>query len=338
MKILKNLNYSSLIMEIADNELDLTDFDRTDDIERRIEAEPEPKFFTWYINFLLWKPGPILFIILWIGTIVVGILYGVELLNLTVMDFDAPPGTDGAIADDKMMQEFPSRETSQELLLYFSCSTCGSGNSAIELISTTNSTPIMSTMSNKFQEWFQLQTAFESYSDYYTTSSMYNNTNGNMTFLANSLFISNTNTSAVGLISYDNNKEKTHRTDKSHFLDDTNDKCNEITQQYGENIIKVAMTGANAMAKAMTEQSKTDVGINCLLLVPVALCVLALIIRSWRLMFIPVACFTVSICASFSILRPFAEYVMDISPFCPAIMMAVTIAMSIDFSLFLLSR
>eukprot|EP01084_Bolivina_argentea_P122607 217245_1 len=92
------------------------------------------------------------------------------------------------------------------------------------------------------------------------------------------------------------------------------------------------------MANAMTLQSKTEFGINCLLLVPVALCVLALIIRSWRLMFIPVACFTVSICASFSILRPFAEYVMDISPFCPAIMMAVTIAMSIDYSLFLLSR
>ncbi len=130
-------------------------------------------------------------------------------------------------------------------------------------------------MSNQFQQWLLLQPPFESYADYYTTAAMYNGANGNITYLANTLFISDTNTSAVGIIIYDNTKKH------GNFLDDTNDKCNVITDDFGQGQIKVAMTGADAMAKAMTEQSRIDVGVNCLLLVPVALCVFALIIRSW---------------------------------------------------------
>merc|ERR1719361_1175943 len=98
------------------------------------------------------------------------------------------------------------------------------------------------------------------------------------------------------------------------------------------------MTGESALIKAMNAESRKDVEKKDTLTIPIALCVLALIIRSWRLMFIPLVTFLVSICASFSVMRPFAEFVLDVNPFCPSIMMSVTIAMSIDYSLFLLSR
>ena len=36
-----------------------------DEIERRIEADPEPAIFRWYIRFQFWKPGPFI-IVAWI--------------------------------------------------------------------------------------------------------------------------------------------------------------------------------------------------------------------------------------------------------------------------------
>ncbi|ETO03816.1 hypothetical protein RFI_33586, partial [Reticulomyxa filosa] len=39
-----------------------------------------------------------------------------------------------------------------------------------------------------------------------------------------------------------------------------------------------------------------------------------------------------------SIMRPVAEYGFTVNPFAPSIMMSVTVAMSIDYSLFLLTR
>eukprot|EP01084_Bolivina_argentea_P128139 226542_1 len=182
---------------------------------------------------------------------------------------------------------------------------------------------------------------FQGYSDFYATYFHYGLTklgtpeNRILAGLAYEIFISSKNNSAIGILTYDNTYDQTV---KNNFIDDLNDECKYIAKKYGNNKISMSMTGESALIKAMNAESRKDVEKKDTLTIPIALCVLALIIRSWRLMFIPVACFTVSICASFSILRPFAEYVMDISPFCPAIMMAVTIAMSIDYSLFLLSR
>ncbi len=61
------------------------------------------------------------------------------------------------------------------------------------------------------------------------------------------------------------------------------------------------MTGESALTKAMNAESRKDVEKKDTLTIPIALCVLALIIRSWRLMFIPLVTFGTSICAAFSL-------------------------------------
>ena len=137
-------------------------------------------------------------------------------------------------------------------------------------------------------------------------------------------------TYAVGVVQYQNGKSQQ---DKYDLIDDLYDYTNEVSND----VITVSMTGQAALIKDMNEESKKDVEKKDVITIPIALCVLAIIVRSWRLMFIPILTFGISICASFSIMRPFTN-VLDVSPFAPSIMMSVSIAMSIDYSLFLLTR
>ena len=95
-----------------------------DEIERRIEADPEPAIFRWYIKFQLWKPGPFIVCAFWFGILLLGVFYGFDLLNLTVFTFSAPSGTDGYTADQKMDEEFSDRSNARQLLIYYQCDSC----------------------------------------------------------------------------------------------------------------------------------------------------------------------------------------------------------------------
>jgi predicted RND superfamily exporter protein len=70
---------------------------------------------------------------------------------------------------------------------------------------------------------------------------------------------------------------------------------------------------------------------------PVALVVLTIMLRSLRLLIIPIMCIVSSLLISFLIMWPVAlNY--NVIQFCPSVMSSVTLALSIDYSLFLLSR
>eukprot|EP01084_Bolivina_argentea_P026894 50007_1 len=96
-----------------------------DEIERRIESDPEPAIFRFYINFQFSKFGPYIVIVWWFCMILAGVFYGFDVLNLTVFSFSAPSGTDGYTADQKMKQEFKSISDSRQLLIYYKCDQCG---------------------------------------------------------------------------------------------------------------------------------------------------------------------------------------------------------------------
>ena len=70
---------------------------------------------------------------------------------------------------------------------------------------------------------------------------------------------------------------------------------------------------------------------------PIALVILALVLRAFRLLVIPVLNIATGILVAFTIMLPVTA-VMDVISFAPSVMMSTCIAMSIDYSLFLLSR
>jgi uncharacterized membrane protein YdfJ with MMPL/SSD domain len=71
---------------------------------------------------------------------------------------------------------------------------------------------------------------------------------------------------------------------------------------------------------------------------PIALGVLAYVLRSWRLMVIPVICISASAATSFGVMMFPISHLTEIISFAPSVMMSCTVAMSFDYSLFLLSR
>lgn len=71
---------------------------------------------------------------------------------------------------------------------------------------------------------------------------------------------------------------------------------------------------------------------------PIALAVLAYVLRSWRLMIVPPICILVSAATSFGVMMFPISHATQIISFAPSVMMSCTVAMSFDYSLFLLSR
>ena len=71
---------------------------------------------------------------------------------------------------------------------------------------------------------------------------------------------------------------------------------------------------------------------------PIAFCVMACVLRSLRLLIAPFLCIVASMTVSFgAVMYPISLHT-DIITFAPAVMMSITLAVSIDYSLFLLSR
>ena len=70
---------------------------------------------------------------------------------------------------------------------------------------------------------------------------------------------------------------------------------------------------------------------------PLALFVLALMLRSFRLLLIPIINIVVALVSTFLIMYPIAM-TLDVISFAPSVVMSCSIAFSIDYSLFLLSR
>jgi uncharacterized membrane protein YdfJ with MMPL/SSD domain len=97
------------------------------------------------------------------------------------------------------------------------------------------------------------------------------------------------------------------------------------------------LTGFIVMYYDMSETVEKDMATMDMIVIPIALVVLAFVLRSLRLMIIPILSMVISILTSFFFMYPIA-LALDIFSFVPSIMMSLVIALSIDYSLFLLTR
>ena len=95
--------------------------------------------------------------------------------------------------------------------------------------------------------------------------------------------------------------------------------------------------GIVPFATAILDGVQEDLEFMDSAVLPLALLILATIIQSLTLMIIPIVNILVAILGQFLAMYPVAIS-MDVVSFTPSLMMSITIAMSIDYSLFLLSR
>lgn len=74
-----------------------------------------------------------------------------------------------------------------------------------------------------------------------------------------------------------------------------------------------------------------------MIVLPVAILILGLRVHSYRHMFVAFLCLVATLLYAFAILVPITDHVA-INPFSPSIMMSLGIAISFDYSLFMLCR
>ena len=101
--------------------------------------------------------------------------------------------------------------------------------------------------------------------------------------------------------------------------------------------VEIKMTGLLVFGIEVLKGTEHDLLVMDGTAFPLALIVLASILKSGRLLIIPGLSMIISIVTSYLIMWPIALHMTVIS-FAPSVMMSAVIAMSIDYSLFLLSR
>lgn len=136
-----------------------------------------------------------------------------------------------------------------------------------------------------------------------------------------------------------NIKYSTKDEDKvSEMVDFVHNHVDKLLNKHGlQNTVSAGLTGIQPFADAILDGISEDLEFMDKAVLPLALIVLGLIVQSLFLMLIPVLNIVCTILAEFLIMYPVALN-MDVVSFTPSVMMSLTIAMSIDYSLFLLSR
>ena len=93
-------------------------------VEDKIEDAEEGLFFKKYWQFLSSKWGKYIIVLFWIGILILGVFYGFKFLSLTVFEFSAPNGTDGAIAQDMYNAKFDDQSNIRTLVILYQCNSC----------------------------------------------------------------------------------------------------------------------------------------------------------------------------------------------------------------------
>lgn len=120
-----------------------------------------------------------------------------------------------------------------------------------------------------------------------------------------------------------------------NFMDDL--AKNLAAQYFPDKSVSVRLTGDLVFGRDFEDGSEHDLLLMDGIAFPIALVILCFVLRSARLLIIPVLNIAISILTSFLLVLPISLTTLTVS-FTPSLMMSATIAMSIDYSLFLLSR
>ena len=96
-------------------------------------------------------------------------------------------------------------------------------------------------------------------------------------------------------------------------------------------------TGVAVIAKDILEGVETNATRMEVIAFPLALFVLSLVLRSVRLLLLPVCCIGASLAASFLVMWPVASCV-DVISYAPSVQISLGLALSIDYALFIGSR
>eukprot|EP00049_Salpingoeca_infusionum_P022360 m.6295 g.6295 ORF g.6295 m.6295 type:complete len:854 (+) comp5144_c0_seq1:67-2628(+) len=266
----------------------------------------------------------------WVLVFIASILIGPRLLGHTSLDMSAPPGSDAAIATNILQGEFPMAAKSSPILLLLAAPN-------------NQSLIIQDSAINK---------AAKSFTDDLTKKIFtYNNslvpTGGFINYfqfdpITGGQFVCQgacNQSATIMLINVQLNSSSDISTPATNnFVDFITSNVTSLQATYLAKLnMTASLTGTLVFGKEIETGTEHDLLLMDGIAFPVALITLAWVLKSARLLILPVLSMFCSILLAFTIMYPVALS-MPVISFAPSMMMSATIAMSIDYSLFLLSR
>ncbi|ETO16326.1 hypothetical protein RFI_21026 [Reticulomyxa filosa] len=298
-------------------------------LEDELEDLPEPEIFKKYFRFVSWKWGRVIIIVWWSAMVILGLSYGFELekkrggLKKKKLKYK--------ISQNEFRKKFHSIATTKELIVYYTCSylyyyylstfifsifffihlkkkkniplvnspaaQCDTDHPIYDLPQLQNMSQQLNASLHTYSEANKhIIFSYKDYFDAQATCNKYKSINKTCEEDIKKDFHFSLKVKqakhALGTIRYDGESDSSETRDMNDYI---KGEC----QRLSNDKIVVKFTGETPMVQDMTESSRKDVEQKEVYTIPLALCVLAIVVKTWRTMFIPIICVLGSICTSF---------------------------------------
>eukprot|EP01084_Bolivina_argentea_P054415 99790_1 len=192
-------------------------------------------------------------------------------------------------------------------------------------------TKINNTLWNHVNKDYNLLISFDTYFDANTSimpSSVYP--------LYKSKFVSSDNTTMISFLSLNINGVDQDKI--NGFINDLENKLSSLTKQH-KNYKTLALTGPMTMWNQGMIEMEDDMTSKDMIMMPFIFALIMYIVGSWKFIAIVGPILGMVMVLSLSSFLPFAKYnVWQVNPMAPSIMLFLSMALSVDYSMFLISR
>eukprot|EP00928_Gymnodinium_smaydae_P045546 TRINITY_DN30354_c0_g1_i1.p1 TRINITY_DN30354_c0_g1~~TRINITY_DN30354_c0_g1_i1.p1 ORF type:complete len:909 (-),score=96.62 TRINITY_DN30354_c0_g1_i1:280-2952(-) len=273
----------------------------------------------------------------WLAAVAISAPFALQLVDAARFSFEPVRGTDSYAAQERINEEFPQLSFQDIEVVLLSCSACPSQSGGVidNRSAVGNFTYYaMRTLDAMLHKISQNHPEFH----IQATSALDVADSALHALSAKNPLLSEDNRTALFQFSWQVLPANQHDALAAfqEFSDLVDGLQAEAAQQLED--YSLALTGPLAMFKSTLEHTKSDLKQKDLFVLPVALLILGLRVRSWRLTLLTLTNVGMSAGISFSLFLPVAKYAIDISPLVPSVMVFLSIALSIDYSLFLFTR
>jgi len=267
-------------------------------------------------------------LIVWACILITCCFFALDFLSLTNLSFIPPDGSDAAKAEEALKKYFPDDAKQSRFIVLMQLT--NKKNKDYPTILSNNWTmktteKIIKSAKSFKEDKKMLADYMGRYTFDYPKDDPYA-----LQFLE-ATFVSSNNRSSLLILS---TKEKGTQKVMNwiRYMRDELDKIDKVDGTFTLDLI-----GFDTLDFDMTDGATNDMKFMDAVSLPLALVVFIAIMQSLSVAVVPVLAVGASVLLSFTIMNPIAR-AMSIPSYCPAIMMSIEIAMSIDYSLFLLTR
>ena len=302
------------------------------------EEEGEPRRFgSRYVKLLAAsKKLRVVIIITWSLLTVLGLLLGTKFLKSTVLEFRAPVGSLSEKAVEAVKDAFggvTNTMTTVFVIVNTKDSSSVLNNKTKRLDALLNSSVVGYTTDRHYN-------CTTSVASYYALEKASQEQGGDIDFaIIKDSFLDNAShpEASFSLISFQGDVSQLVKSgsDFANWLDDELPTL-KSKAGLGDNV-QVRASGMIMFGRDVMQGTERDLVLMDGIAFPISLAILAYMLASPRLLIFPILSIITTALVSFLIMYPVA-LIEDVISFAPSVMMSITVALSIDYSLFLLSR